>query len=99
MRSISKDVIQRRLREYGGDILRDEAFYQDLPPAATVRISRVFKNNTYLIDGGGSDSAERYLEGFNETRGNVESDEKHAKILLGIKKQFAVMKYVEESHA
>lgn len=52
MHSISKDVIQKRMEAYGKDILKDEKFYADLPEHATKNIVKVFKNNTYLHDGG-----------------------------------------------
>jgi hypothetical protein len=43
MRSmINKEVIERSLRKFGHDLLKDENFYQDLPEMATKRLSQVF---------------------------------------------------------
>lgn len=88
LRSISKEVVMTSLKKFGKDILKDESFYQDLPEIATKKLSSVFINNTYLMDSKGSQTARimENMKGEEVTSLNEAGEEKHAKILLNIKK-------------
>lgn len=79
------------MKKFGHDLLKDDTFYEDLPELATKRISQVFKDNTYLFETGAK--IQRLMGNYDLEQDSLTKvgDEKHAKILLGIKKQLGVM--------
>eukprot|EP00347_Sterkiella_histriomuscorum_P016078 403354574 len=49
-KQVDQESLQRELSKYGKDLLKDQNFYQDLSEDTQNRLSKVFDNNTYLVD-------------------------------------------------
>jgi hypothetical protein len=62
------------MNQFGPDILKDENFYHDLPEVTTRRISKVFQNNTYLLDEKSHNNADQLLDAFSDEKNTTTLD-------------------------
>lgn len=86
--SVSKEVVSKRLRVFGSDILKDDSFYQDLPKQASKELNKIFVNNTYIAP------SSKTAELMKDEERILEPQQ--SKTLLSLKKQLLAINSVHE---